>query len=192
MAIRVLVLPGSLSSGSLNTRLAAAATKTLALRGAEVTRVSLGDYPLPFYEGDVDLRGGVPEKARALARQLRAHDAVLIVSPEDNAGIPAVLKNAIDWMGREDVKSFRDRVFALASASSDPFGGLCGLLALRQVLEASALGALVIPEHFLLPDAENAFDEREELKDRTASRRLDGVLQALMQRGAALKLARES
>ncbi|MEP3301616.1 MAG: NAD(P)H-dependent oxidoreductase, partial [Roseibium sp.] len=46
---RILVLSGSTRSGSFNTKLAALVTKQLALADAEVTRISLPDYPLPLY-----------------------------------------------------------------------------------------------------------------------------------------------
>ncbi|MBZ8133617.1 NADPH-dependent FMN reductase [Afifella sp. IM 167] len=192
MPVRVLVVPGSFRSGSLNTRLAGLATKKLALRGADVTRISLGDYALPIYDGDLEEREGVPANAKALARHFTAHDAVLIVSPEYNASIPPVLSNAFDWMSRDGVKPFRDRVFGLACASAGHFGGVRVALALRQMLEASGLGALVIPEHFLLPNGGEAFDEQEELRDRAADKRLEAMLRALIERATALKLAHES
>src|SRR5262252_7284177 len=43
---KILVIPGSLRSGSYNARLAALATKELVLADADVTRISLADYPL--------------------------------------------------------------------------------------------------------------------------------------------------
>ncbi|WP_322786483.1 NADPH-dependent FMN reductase [Afifella pfennigii] len=192
MAVRVLVVPGSFRTGSLNTRLAALATKKLALRGAEVRRISLADYQMPIYNGDLEKESGTPAAAQKLAEQFMAHDAVLLVSPEYNASIPPVLSNAIDWMSRDGVAPFRDRVFALAAASPGPFGGVRVALALRQMLEASGLGALVIPEHFLLTFAGEAFAENEELKDAAADKRLEAVLRALIERATALKLSRES
>ena len=38
--------------------------KELALQGAEVTRISLGDYPLPLMDQDLETEKGVPENAR--------------------------------------------------------------------------------------------------------------------------------
>ena len=49
---KILVFAGSFRSGSHNARLAALAAKELALAGADVTRISLQDYPLPIYDGD--------------------------------------------------------------------------------------------------------------------------------------------
>ena len=49
---KILVFAGSIRTGSHNARLAALAAKELALTGADVTRISLDDYPLPIYDGD--------------------------------------------------------------------------------------------------------------------------------------------
>ena len=45
---KILVFAGSTRTGSFNARLAALAAKELALTGADVTRISLVDYPLPL------------------------------------------------------------------------------------------------------------------------------------------------
>ena len=59
--LKILVIPGSLRSGSHNAKLAMAAAYEFAQAGADVTRISLGDYPLPIYDGDLQARSGVPK-----------------------------------------------------------------------------------------------------------------------------------
>jgi NAD(P)H-dependent FMN reductase len=80
-ALKILVIPGSLRTGSLNAKLAATAAHELALAGAEVTRLSLGDFPLPIYDGDLQGKSGVPKHAVNLKRMMSAHHGVLIVTP---------------------------------------------------------------------------------------------------------------
>jgi len=79
-ALKILVIPGSLRSGSLNAKLAAAAAYEFAQAGVEVTRISLGDFPLPIYDGDLQTRSGVPKHAINLKRMIGAHHGVRIVS----------------------------------------------------------------------------------------------------------------
>ena len=50
---KILVMAGSLRAGSHNGRLAALVAKELALTEAQVTRISLADYPLPLLDADV-------------------------------------------------------------------------------------------------------------------------------------------
>src|ERR1039457_4132238 len=99
-ALKILVIPGSLRSGSLNARLAAVAGYELAQLGAEVSRISLADFPLPIYDGDLQTKSGVPKNAVNLKRMIGAHQGVLIVTPEYNSSVPPLVKNAIDWVTR--------------------------------------------------------------------------------------------
>ena len=168
-ALKILVVPGSLRTGSLNAKLAAVAAHALAQQGAETTRISLSDFPLPIYDGDLQAKSGVPKHAVNLKRMMSAHHGVLIVTPEYNSSVPALLKNAIDWVSRvQDVHEtrgqvFRNRVFAIASASAGRLGGSRALAALRLIL--SACHAQVIPNQLALAFAEDAYDEMDRLKN---------------------------
>jgi chromate reductase len=167
-ALKILVIPGSLRTGSLNAKLAATIAAELAQAGAEITRVSLGDFPMPIYDGDLQAKSGVPKSAINLKRMMSSHHGVLIVTPEYNASIPALLKNAIDWISRvQDSHEtrgqvFRDRAFAIASASGGRLGGTRALMALRLIL--SACQAHVIPNQLSLSFAGEAYDDMDRLK----------------------------
>src|ERR1700710_2066484 len=136
-ALKILVIPGSLRTGSHNARLAAAGAYQLLQAGAEVTRISLGDFPLPIYDGDLQTKSGVPKNAINLKRLIGVHHGVLIVTPEYNSSFPPLLKNAIDWVSRvQDAHEtrgqvFRERAFAIAAASAGRLRGTRRLSALR-------------------------------------------------------------
>jgi NAD(P)H-dependent FMN reductase len=169
-APKILVLPGSTRSGSHNVRLAALAAKELTLIDADVTRISLADYPLPLYEGDLESKAGAPENAVRLKQMIMAHHGVFIASPEYSASVTPLLKNAIDWVSRVRERgdptyaAFKGRVFAVSSASPGRSGGLRSLMALRQILELGC-GALMIPEQVAIPQADNAFDDMDNIID---------------------------
>src|SRR5471030_353963 len=174
-APKILVLPGSTRTGSHNVRLAALAAKELTLIDADVTRISLTDYPLPLYEGDLESKGGPPANALRLKQMIMAHHGVFIASPEYSASVTPLLKNAIDWVSRVRERgdptyaAFKGRVFAIASASPGRTGGLRSLMALRQILELGC-GALMIPEQVAVQQAETAFDDMDNIVDaRTAN-----------------------
>ncbi len=62
-----------------------------------------------------------------------------------------------------------NRVFAISAASPERTGGLRGLMALRQILELGC-GALVIPEQVAVQQADQAFDDMDNLIElRTAN-----------------------
>jgi chromate reductase, NAD(P)H dehydrogenase (quinone) len=167
-ALKILVIPGSLRTGSLNAKLAAVAAHELAKAGADVSRISLSDFPLPIYDGDLQAKSGVPKNAVNLKRMIGAHHGVLIVTPEYNSSVPALVKNTIDWVSRvQDPHEtrgqvFRERAFAIAAASGGRLGGSRALAALRLIL--SACQATVIPNQLALSFAEHAYDEMDHLK----------------------------
>lgn len=169
-APKILVFPGSTRAGSHNVKLAALAAKELTLIDAEVTRISLVDYPLPIYEGDLEAKAGPPANALKLKQMIMAHHGVFIASPEYNASVTPLLKNAIDWVSRVRERgdptyaAFKGRVFAISSASPGRAGGLRALMALRQILELGC-GALVIPEQVAIPQADHAFDDMDNIID---------------------------
>jgi chromate reductase len=173
-APKILVFAGSIRSGSFNARLAAAAARELMQAEADVTLISLADYPLPLYDGNLEAASGPPANAHKLKRLIGSQQGVFIASPEYNASITPLLKNTLDWVSRvRDPKepplaAYRNRVFALGAASNGTYGGMRSLMTLRQVLELGC-GALVIPEQVAVREAANAFDDKDQLRDERAA-----------------------
>jgi chromate reductase, NAD(P)H dehydrogenase (quinone) len=184
-APKILVIPGSLRSASYNIRLAAVATKELTLAEVDVTRISLADYPLPLYDADLVAKEGPPANAVKLKQLLAAHRGVFIASPEYNASITPLLKNTIDWIsvvrepGEVQLAVFQNRAFAIGGASPGRSGALNSLLTLRQVL-AIGCRAFVVPEQVAIPNAEQAFNDRDELIDARGAGQLKTVLKKLV------------
>jgi NAD(P)H-dependent FMN reductase len=98
MSVRILALVGSLRAGSHNRQLAEAAVKH-APADVEIELFE-GLAQVPFYNEDIDIEGSVPEAAAQLRAAAGRVDAFLLFSPEYNGTMPAVLKNAIDWLSR--------------------------------------------------------------------------------------------
>jgi len=183
-ALKILVIPGSLRTGSLNAKLAATAAVEFAQAGAEVTRISLGDFPLPIYDGDLQTKSGVPKHAINLKRMIGAHHGVLIVTPEYNSSVPPLVKNTIDWVTRvQDAREtrgqvFRERAFAIAAASESRLGGTRSLAALRLIL--SACQATVIPNQLALSFASEAYNDMDRLKHPADVEALKALVRQLM------------
>lgn len=182
---RILVFAGSIRTGSFNASLAALAAKELALAGADVTHISLQDFPMPIYDGDLEASSGAPDNAIKLKRMMMTHAGVFIASPEYNASVTPLLKNTLDWISRvRDGKemplaAYKNRIFALGSASNGVYGGMRSLLALRQVLEIGT-GALVLPEQISVSRAADAYDEMGHLKDERTADLLRAVVRRLI------------
>jgi chromate reductase len=192
MSSKILVFAGSIRTGAYSGKTADAATKELALQGAEVTRISLADYPLPIMDQDLEVEKGVPENAFKLARLIAAHDGLLIASPEYNSSIPPLLKNTIDWVSRihkdggRPFKPYAGKIAALCSSSDGNFAGARGLYHLRSVL--MNCGVEIITPQCSVPRAQEAFDEHGEFKDEHLRRRMETVVRTLIERAKMMSL----
>lgn len=159
---KIAVIVGSTREGSYNRALGKLAVKALEGHGAVVTDVDLAAFDLPLYSAALEANAFPPDAER-LKTLFAAQDGLLFVSPEYNGSLSPLLKNAIDWASRPTgdeslvaLTAYRGKASAVMSASISPFGGLRGLMHLRQIL--STIQTLVIPEQVLVPNAHAAFD----------------------------------
>lgn len=187
---KIAVVVGSTREGSFNRSLGRLAIRALEAQGAEVTDVDLASYDLPLYSAAIE-SGAFPADAERLKRLFAAQDGLLFVSPEYNGSVSPLLKNAIDWASRPTgdeglvaLVAYRGKAAAIMSASVSPFGGLRGLIHLRQIL--STVQALVIPEQVLISNAHAAFDESGALKDALPASLVDMTAMRLAKVAAAL------
>lgn len=148
-------LSGSIRKGSYNEILRRYVSLKLREAGVEVEDIALGDYPMPIFNEDLESEH-TPEAASILARKFAAADIVVIISPEYNSGITALLKNTIDWVSRQKHGQWRHAVFGIGAVSSGKYGGVVGIQHLRDTL--SKLGALLAPTLLGVGPAEGAFD----------------------------------
>jgi len=171
--VRVLIVGASLSSTSLNNRLAAFAARLVTEKGATSDLANVGDFDCPFYDHDIEVEAGPPVGAHRFCERLKAADALIVASPEYNASMPAAIKNLIDWVSRFRPQPFNGKQALLMSASPSMAGGNRGLWALRVPFEH--LGTRVYPDMFSLAQAHQAW-EGETLKETAVHDRLDRTL----------------
>ena len=183
-APNILALSGSTRAGSLNTKLLGTVCRDLALLDCNVTRISLADYALPLYDGDLETRDGVPENAHRLVQLFNDHDGYFIVSPEYNGSLTPLLKNTIDWMSRvgeidgEKVSAFRGKIAAIGAASPGSMGGISMLYHLREILVR--LGTLVVSEQVAVGNAGKVFDENDRITDERSAEFLEKCCKSLV------------
>ena len=174
--IRVLVFSGSLRERSLNTRLARLAADALEAEGVDVDRASMREFDCPSYDGDLEDTSGIPDGGRELCRRLEDADGFVVASPEYNAAMPGVLKNAIDWASRTRPQPFHRKHCLVMSASPSMVGGNRGLWSLRVPLEH--LGANVHPDMFSLAQAHEMLDADGQLTSEVLRDRFVGTIRA--------------
>lgn len=163
---KILAFAGSLRAGSFNKTLLRTAVAAAEAEGATVTTVDLADYRMPIYDGDFEAENGLPESAQKLKALFMEHNGLLIAAPEYNGSITAALKNAIDWVSRQDgsadLSCYAGKTAGLIAVGGG-MGGMRGLVHVRQIL--TNIGVLVIPAQATVSGAWSAFDDNGALKD---------------------------
>jgi chromate reductase len=160
--VRILGIAGSLRRLSFNKALLRAAVE-LAPDDVELTTFDRL-REIPHYDQDLDT-ADAPEAATALREAIRAADALLLVTPEYNYGIPGALKNAIDWASRPPATSpLRGKPAGLMGASTGISGTMRAQLALRQCFVFTQTYALQAPE-VVVPKCADRFDADLRLTD---------------------------
>jgi chromate reductase len=171
--VHVLAICGSLRKASFN-RMAMQVAIAAAPPGMTVEEGTISGVPL--YNEDVR---DEPAPVTKLKEQVKAADALLLVTPEYNYGIPGVLKNAIDWISRPPATSpFAGKPVAIMGASAGLMGTVRSQLALRQTCLALNMLALNRPE-VMITQAAGKFAVDGTLTDATTAKFVGQLMQAL-------------
>lgn len=174
--MKLVGISGSIRKESYNGKLLHAAAKCLP-EGVSLSFIDCGD--LPLYNGDLD-KETKPEPVQRLLNCLRESDGLLIATPEYNYSIPGVLKNAIDWASRPGYKSvLAGKPTGIVSAAKSVVGGARVQLHLRDVF-SSTLTPVVPSPPFLVPLAQEKFNQEGELIDEATMVRLDRYMKDLV------------
>jgi len=176
--VRLLVFSASLRAESFNSRLARLASGAVEGAGGQVDLASMGEFDVPPYDGDQEAERGFPPGAERFRDRLLASDAFVICSPEYNASMPGLLKNAVDWVSRFRPQPFHERHGLLLSASPSMVGGNRGLWALRVPFEH--LGARIYPEMFSLAQAHQAFGDDGRLASDSLQERFETMVSGFL------------
>jgi chromate reductase len=140
---RLLGLSGSLRKGSYNTAILAALAELIAPKATlELFRL----HDIPLYDQDIDT-AAPPASVAALRAAVAAADGVVIASPEYNAGMSGVLKNALDWASRPYAQStLTGKPVLTLTASPASTGGARAQAQLNETLLAIAAQIVLRPQ----------------------------------------------
>ncbi len=181
--VKVVAFAGSTRKDSYNKKLIQLASEMARQKGAKVTVIDLIDYPMPFYDADLEAKQGLPANAKKLRDLISQNDAIMISSPEYNASISGVLKNAIDWTSHDEKGQFssdpyKDKKIGIMSASPGKVGGARALVHLRAILQA--VGGDVIGTQVSVPEAYKAFGTEGKLVSAELSKKLQEEVDQLL------------
>ena len=177
---KIVGLCGSLRKGSYNAKLLKIAGSLLP-KGIEFKIVSFNDVPVYNADNDVPEASERPESVNKFREALADADAFIISSPEYNYSIPGGLKNAIDWASRGKDSPLMHKPVALIGATQGMWGTVRMQTAFLPVFTFLNMNPVLQPE-VLIAQAQNKFDENDELTDdKTLSlikRKVDNLISA--------------
>ena len=118
---KLIAIPGSSSSKSINKQLVAwAATQ---VQEAEVEVLDLNDFEMPLYSSDREESDGIPDQAKIFTQKVSEADGVLLSLAEHNGSYASAFKNILDWSSRHQQKVWADKKMFLMSSSPGGRGG---------------------------------------------------------------------
>lgn len=145
---KIAVIVGSTRSGRQTDKLARWVANDLKSKKINNAILDLSDFPMPFFHEAAPPRYNPERKPDAQTKKwldaVSQYDGYVIVSPEYNRGMPAVLKNAIDVLGYE----MEDKPVAIVSHGSS--GGAQSAANLRMALPG--VGAVTLPQALYFSD----------------------------------------
>jgi len=168
--LKLAIVVGSNRRESINRKLAEALAK-LGSDAFEPSFVRIDDLPL-FNQ---DLEADRPEPTLRLKREIEAADAILMVTPEHNRSIPAVLKNAIDWASRPHGKnSWAGKAIAVTGTSGGAVGTAVAQQQLRMIM--TNLAGVVVGGQVFITYSEGTIDASHEITNEGTRSFLKGFL----------------
>jgi len=167
---RIAVIVGSNRRDSINRKLANALIKLGAGKlAAKIVRID----DLPLYNQDNE--GNLPAEVVRFKDELARVDGVLIVTPEHDRSIPAVLKNAVDWGARPWGKnSWAGKPAFITGTSPGAIGSALAQQHLRAVMVS--LGTILLGGEAYVTFKPNLIDADGNIGDESTRRFLRGFI----------------
>jgi chromate reductase, NAD(P)H dehydrogenase (quinone) len=188
---RILVLSGSTACDHPASRLADAAQLLMAQAGADVSRISLLDYPLPLMDTVPARRTEIPASAAALIRMLHHHDGLFFASPVVSRMPPPIVVNMIAWSnvtaGIEEPSPWKDGTVALVCTARSAEEASIATGCLRAAFEST--GAHVVGALDMGCGLAEAFDEGGWIRDSVEEAALENLCTALYRQAADFRKA---
>jgi len=179
-----LAMPSSLKIAGIAGSLRAASYSQIVLKsiagllpeGTEFDSIDIG--PIPHYNEDIE-RGALPHTVASARARVLACDAVIIVTPEFNHGLPGVLKNTLDWLSRPVFEScMQGKPVFFATLSPGALGGVRAQYQLRETLASMLCRLVSLPEIAITQVGMKIVDG--ELKDQATLDFIDGSLRKFL------------
>ncbi|CUI54353.1 NADPH-dependent FMN reductase [Cognatishimia activa] len=170
---KLLGISGSLRTESVNSKLVREAARLYGEADFKEANIKL-----PLYNGDDEDRHGLPDNVLNLVSQISDADGVIISTPEYNAGITGVLKNALDWVSRHKPSPWVGKPVVVMSAAAGRAGGIRAQTMLRSCM--TSFSVRIVPgSEVAIAGAGSEFDAHGQLISERYTASVERLMQAL-------------
>lgn len=125
---------------------------------------------LPFYSED--LATSKPDDVTELIFQVASVEGIIVCSPEYNHSVPAVIKNAIDWISRPAFNSvLKDKPVTIITQANSPVGGARAQAHFKLIFDSTL--SVIHPAHeMMITDVGNVVAASGQMMDGKVETRL--------------------
>jgi NAD(P)H-dependent FMN reductase len=152
--LKVLLLLGSIRLGRQSHKAAYLLQYKLNREtGVDAELADLMDYPLPMMEERYGVHPDPTASVRSLGEKIQRADAMVFISPEYAGSYSGVLKNAVDYFGRQ----MSGKPIAVVATSAGRLGGINASHQLQHLI--LAIMAYPMPRKLLIPQVQDTITE---------------------------------
>ncbi len=169
----IVVLGGSLDPNSKSEIMLTQAQQAIEACGSKAVMIPMSSLNLPFFSHQA--KADNPQ-VDAFIEQVRQADGIIIASPEYHSGVSGVLKNALDFLTKDEVEHKAVGLMAVCGGAS---GGTSTLNGLATIM--GALHAMVIPQQVIIGKSYQSVDEHNQIIDQDVVKRIAQVSQKVVQ-----------
>ncbi|SHG95444.1 NAD(P)H-dependent FMN reductase [Anaerosphaera aminiphila DSM 21120] len=122
---------------------------------------------IPIFSEDIEKENWpMVDKAR---EDVEWADGIVLVTPENNYSVPAVLKNYLDWCSRGN-RVYTNKPVMITGGSTGHWGTIRSQGHLRQIMRSNGLQSIVVPRiEVYFPKIQDSIEDGKLLEDKAKS-----------------------
>lgn len=173
--MKIIIISSSTRKGRLSDRVALALKKNIQKSGHEAEILDLMKVELPTFEGILSTLEDKDGKLKEIAKQLKAADGHIFLTPEYNGGISSGLKNFIDVFAKDP---FAGKPIGVATASTGALGGIRAAYQLQQGI--LSIFGYPIPQMLTVGEMDKNLDEEGNIIQESFRPKIESFLNAYL------------
>jgi NAD(P)H-dependent FMN reductase len=158
--MKIMLLLGSIRVGRQSHKIAYYLQRQLnRYEGVDAEVADLMEYQLPAMEERYGIHPNPPAIVKELGEKIKSAGALILISPEYGGSYSGVLKNAVDYFGRQ----MSGKPIGVVTTSGGKLGGINASHQVQNLI--LAIMGFPMPKKLLVPMIQDAFDDQWEPVD---------------------------